>query len=230
MRYKNLILIGSVHVSKDSVDLVKKTIEEEKPEVVAIELDQDRLGSLLSKQKGKKLIRGVGFKGMLFAIIGEWVENKIGKSVNVSPGAEMKAAFYVAKEQGAKVALIDQNITITLKRFSQTITWKEKWRFFVDIMSGIIFPKKQAKELGIDEQKLLSTPDKKMLTRILSFVKRRYPNVYLVLVHERNVVMAKNLAILMRKFDGKIVAVVGAGHEEGIIKLLKEKVYKETKA
>ena len=230
MRYKNLILIGSVHVSRDSIELVKKTIEDEKPVVVALELDHDRLHSLLSDKKGGKRIKGVGFKGMLFAIIGEWVENKIGKAVNVTPGAEMKAGFYAAKQQGAKVALIDQHISITLRRFSQTITWAEKGRFAWDIISGIIFPKKQMKELNINEEELLTKPDKKMIARLLRFVKKRYPNAYNVLVHERNVVMAHNLGHLMRHFEGKkIVAVVGAGHEEEIIRMLKEKIYKQTK-
>src|SRR3989338_2734072 len=122
MRYKNLILIGSSHVAKESVEEVTKTIEKEKPGIVAIELDKDRLHALLNPQKKGMFIKGVGWKGMLFAALGAWAEKSIGKLVKVEPGSEMKAAIHAAQREHAKLALIDQNIKITLRQFSKEIT------------------------------------------------------------------------------------------------------------
>ncbi len=229
MHYKNLTLIGSSHVSRESVELVKKTVEQEKPGIIAVELDKDRLAALLHKKKRGIFIKGVGIKGMLFAAIGAWIEKRIGKIVKVEPGSEMKIAIQLAKQHNAKIALIDQHIAITLRRFSETITWKEKWHFLVDMIIGVVAPTQQMKKIHITMSDLTKVPSKETIKRLLAFVKQRYPNLYNVLVQERNVVMANNLAGLMKHFPNqKIVAIVGAGHEEEIIRLIKEKLYKAT--
>ena len=230
MHYKNLTLIGSSHVSAESVRLVRETIEKEKPGIIAVELDKDRLYGLLHKGKKGFFIKGVGLKGMLFAALGAWIERKIGKIVKVEPGSEMKMAVNLAKENNAKLALIDQHISITLRRFSQAITWKEKWNFIVDIFLGVFAPTEQMRKLHLKKEDLNKVPSKETIKKILEFTKKRYPNFYNVLVHERNIFMANNLANLMIRFpDEKIVAVVGAGHEEEMTKLIKEKLYKHGK-
>ncbi len=222
MHYRNLIVIGSSHVSRDSINLVKETIEKENPGIIAVELDIDRLHALFSKQKRGLFVRGVGFKGMIFAAVGAWIEKKIGKIVKVEPGSEMKTAIMLARKHNAKIALIDQNISITLRRFSQEITWKERWRFLYDFIIGIIMPKRKIKGLSLDEADVSKVPDQETIKKILRFVKKRYPNFYSVLVTERNHVMANNIAAIMKQNPHeKILAVVGAGHEEDIMKLVK---------
>jgi pheromone shutdown-related protein TraB len=225
MKYKNLILIGSSHVSSDSIKQVKDIIEQEKPGIVAIELDKDRLHALFSKKRSGFYIKGVGLKGMLFAALGAWAEKKIGQIVKVEPGSEMKIAVELARKQKAKIALIDQHIKTTLRRFSETLTWKEKWRFFIDIISGIFMPNKQLSELKINKKDLGKVPDKKTIEILLKFTQKRYPNFYKVLVEERNIVMANNLAHLMKTYpDEKIIAIVGAGHEEEMMKIIKKAI------
>lgn len=226
MHYKNLIVIGTSHISIESIKTVEKTIEKEKPEFVALELDRDRFYSLL-KKGGKRSLRGVGFKGLLFALIGAYVEKKLGKIVNVDPGAEMLAAIKMAKKHKSKVALIDQHIVITLRRFSQTFSWKEKGHLIVDIFRGIFFKKRELEKIGMKKLDLTKVPDKKVIKKLISYVKKRYPNIYLVLIKERNEVMSSNLAKLMHEHPNeKIVAVIGAGHEEDILRLVKQKIYK----
>lgn len=224
MRYKNLILIGSSHVSKDSIKLVQETIEKEKPGIIAVELDKDRLNALLNKSKRSIFIKGVGFKGMLFALFGAWIEKKIGQIVNVEPGSEMKIAVNLAKKHKLKLALIDQHISVTLRRFSDTITWKEKFRFFADLMASLFASStssKEMKDINLTKEDLYRVPEQRKLKKMLNFVKKRYPNFYNVLVTERNAVMAKNLSSIMKQYpDEKIAAVVGAGHEDEIIRLI----------
>jgi pheromone shutdown-related protein TraB len=222
MHYRNLILIGTSHIAAESVAEVSKVIEKEQPNIVALELDRQRLMALLHPQKAKpgyKDIKRIGFKGWLFSIIGAWVEKKLGEKVGMKPGAEMLQAVKAAQKVKADLALVDQNIEITLKRFSKELTWKEKWRILVDIIKGAIFRKS---EFSFD---LSTVPDQKLIEKMIRQVKKRYPNIYKVLVTERNEVMAKNLAHLMQHNpEKKIVAVIGAGHEKELMDLIKDEM------
>ncbi len=222
MHYRNLTLIGTSHIAAESVTAVTNIILKEQPAIVALELDRKRLPALLHPQKAKtswKDIKRIGFKGWLFSIIGAWVEKKLGEKVGMKPGAEMLQAIKAAKAVKADIALVDQDIEITLKRFSQTMTWKEKWRLFIDVIKGIIFRKS---EFSFD---LSTVPSQKLIAKMIKEVQKRYPNIYKVLVTERNEVMAKNLAYLMNNNpDKKIVAIVGAGHEKELMQLIKDEM------
>ena len=150
-------------------------------------------------------------------MIGAWAEKKLGKMVGVAPGSEMKKAVMLARKNGKKIAFIDQDIEITLRRFSKALTWREKWRFFIDILKAVFSRKK---EIDFDLSKV---PSKDIIKKLIDKVKSRYPNVYKVLIEERNIVMAENLSALMEKNeDKKILAIVGAGHEDEILRLIKK--------
>lgn len=215
--YKNLVLIGTSHIAKESVDTARIEILNISPNVVALELDRNRLQGLITKETGKitiKHARHIGLKGYLFAKIGHIIEYKLGKMVGVSPGEDMLTGYETAKKIKAKIALIDQDIQITLKNFSKEITWKEKFRFFLDIIKAP-FTKKKIK---ID---LKRVPDKALIKEMLEQTKERYPNFYKVIVEDRNRYMAKKLFVLMKNYE-KVLALIGAGHEEEIIKYIKE--------
>jgi pheromone shutdown protein TraB len=143
------------------------------------------------------------------------------------PGSEMKLAVELARKTKAKIALIDQDIEVTLKKFSQRLTWKEKFRFVADIFKSILFRKKALKELGIETEQLdlSKVPSKMLIRKLIKQLEKRYPNVYDVLVVQRNKIMANNLTKLMHKYPDEIVlAIVGAGHEEEILKLVKDRM------
>ena len=217
-RYHTLYILGTSHISIESVNQVKTFIEEEKPEIIAIELDRRRLQALFQRQKLRvsDIIR-LGVKGFLFNLIGQYIEKKLGKLVGVSPGSEMKTAVKLAKKHNLKIALIDQDITITLKRLSKAITWKEKFRFVKDILKGLIF-----RQSDIPSFDLRKVPSKEIIKTMIEKVKKDYPNIHKVLIEERNIYMAKALTGLMDTYKNKkILAIIGAGHEEDIIKLVK---------
>jgi pheromone shutdown protein TraB len=226
MKYQNLTLIGTSHIAKESIDEIKKQFSTLNPDIVAIELDKNRLYGLLNKKdKSKKrnslfLIPKIGLKGYIFSLMGEWAEKKLGESVGVSPGEDMLIAFRLAKKHSKKVALIDQEIEITLKRLSKTISWKEKWNFLVDIFKAVILRKPEIG--GFD---LKTVPSHKLIEKMLKKVKKRYPNIYHVLVTERNTVMAKNLAVIMKQNPEKmILAMIGAGHEKEMMDIIKKRI------
>ena len=226
MIYKNLNIIGTSHIAKQSVNSVKNTILKEKPDIVALELDKNRLYGLMHDQKRKisiSAIPKIGFKGFLFSWIGSIIQKKLGDYVGVAPGSEMKTAVRLAKKQKARIALIDQNIEITLKRFSRALTWKEKWKLLVDIFNGVVLRKNELEGLNIKKFDLTKVPSQEIIKKLINKMRERYPNVCRVLIDERNKIMARNLSYLMKEHPEKnILAVVGAGHEEEIIELIKK--------
>lgn len=226
MRYKNLNIIGTSHIAKQSIDSVKNTILNEKPDIVALELDKNRFYGLMHNKKRKLSIADIpkiGFKGFLFSWIGSIIQKKLGEYVGVAPGSEMKTAIRLAKKQKARIALIDQNIEITLKRFSKALTWKEKWNLLVDIFKGVVLRKNELKELNIEKFDLTKVPSQEIIRKLINKMRERYPNICRVLIDERNKIMARNLSYLMKEHPEKnILAVVGAGHEEEIIELIKK--------
>ena len=214
---ENIKIIGTSHIAPESSVKVVKTIKNFKPDIVAIELDKPRLYALLHPKKTKtsfRDVKSVGFKGWLFGVIGAWIEKKLGKRVGVFPGEEMIKAVKAAQNIGANVAVIDRPIHITLRRFGKSLSWKEKGRFIIDFFKGLF-----GKGIKFDISKV---PSEKVVKKLIDEVKVRYPNVYKVLIQERNVFMAKQIAKLLHRFpDSKIVVVVGIGHEEGLRDLLK---------
>jgi len=218
--YKNLTIIGTSHISIESVKEVERTILKLKPKIVALELDRNRLHSLL--QKGRKVrlrdIKELGIMGFIFNLIGAWVEKKLGEKVGSPPGSEMKKAIRCAYKVKAKIMLIDQDIKITIKKLSRDVTFMEKLRLVFDILKSFIIKDEELKNLD-----LRKVPTEKFIKKLIKKMKKRYPNFYKVLVAERNIIMAKKLLKIEEVWpEEKIVAVVGAGHESDILNLIKD--------
>lgn len=226
MRFNNLSIIGTSHIAKESIRQVERFIENENPGMVCVELDRKRYMALIKGKKGKirlSDIRRIGFTGFLFSVIGGYVEEKLGKYVGVSPGEEMITAIKAAEKKGIKVALIDQDIEITLKRFSQEFTLKEKIRLLSDLIMGLFFKKRELRKIGVENLDLNKVPPERIIRKMLIYVKKRYPNFYKVLIEERNEVMARNIVAVMNTFPDKgVLAIVGAGHEEELMMLVKK--------
>ena len=226
MLTKNLKIIGTSHIAKQSVIEITNAMDEFMPDIVAVELDINRYNALISKSKhrlGISEIMRIGVAGYIFAMVGRLAQTKLGKIVNMEPGADMLSAINLAKNRKIKIALIDQNIMITLRRFSMFFTWREKFRLIGDVLRAIFFPKREIKRLGLEGLDLTKVPSKKLIKTLVNKMKNDYPNVYRVLLHERDSVMADNVLRMMKQEpDKKIMAVVGAAHMDGIIKLLRK--------
>jgi pheromone shutdown-related protein TraB len=220
----NLKIIGTSHIAKQSVNEIKDAIESYQPDIVAVELDINRAKALLDGQKSKVTISEIlkiGVKGYLFAKIGQFVQQKLGKMVGMAPGSDMKTAILEAKRNKIKVSLIDQPIRITLKKFSKNLTWKERFRFVWDIIKGLIMPKKQMAQFGLNNFNLSTVPKAKLIEKMMESLQGRYPSIYQSLVEDRNKYMVKKLVkLLQTEPKSKILAVVGAGHKKGMEELL----------
>jgi pheromone shutdown-related protein TraB len=219
--FKNITILGTSHIAVQSIREVESYIDKIKPDILALELDKARFLKLTSKTERKFSIKDLAAKGFFYNLLGAYLEKKLGERIGISPGAEMKKAIELSNKNNIKIALIDQDISITLRHLSSSITIKEKFRFILDILKIPLTKKK----IKID---LTKVPNQKFINVMIKQTKIRYPNIYKVLVEERNIIMSKKLTALL-KTDKKVLAIVGAGHEQELVRLIKWNLQKERK-
>ncbi len=223
----NIKIIGTSHIAKQSIEEIKRLVAEYQPNIIAVELDVGRAAALLGEKKQKlsplQQLRAFGIKGYLFAQLGQYIQQKLGKKVGVAPGSEMKTALEIAQKQKIETALIDQPIRLTLQKFSQSFSWKERWHFLQDILGSLFNPKKQMKKWKLTHFDLKAVPKEEIIAEMIENVKERYPSLHKTLIDDRNKYMVKKLIQLLRQDkEKKILAVVGAGHKKGMEELLKK--------
>ena len=221
----NIILVGTAHISKESVEEVKKAIKEYKPDVVAVELCKRRHEAITKKDKWEntpvtKLLRSNNAYLMLAQTFLSSIQRRLGKEYGVEPGSEMIAAMDVAKKNKIEVALVDRDISITLKRAWRKMGLREKFKLTWEFLKAILgYDEEEAEEL--DLKKLM---DQDVISSLMEEFGEIAPSVAEVLIHERDEYISKR--ILDESKKGKVVAVVGAGHVKGIKKQLEKKKLK----
>jgi len=219
-----IIIIGTAHVSKKSVDEVVETIEKENPDVVAVELCKSRYDNLKgskienSELSVKKILSGNNFYLMLIHWLLAYVQKKIGAEMGIQPGAEMISAIDTAEKSGAKLFLVDRDVQITLTRLWSKMGFFEKIKMFGSlIMAAIGIGGKNEKMKEIDMGEITNEKTVRMLIEELRKIS---PTTAKVLIDERDAYIASNLLNIKNSGANKIVAVVGAGHRTGIERYL----------
>ena len=122
---KEIILIGTAHVSRESADLVEHVIKEEKPDSICIELCPSRYETIRQKDQWQemdimKVVRQKRTSLLLFQLIMASFQKRIALKFNITPGEEMLRAIRLAEEAGSKIVLADREIRITILR-----TWRK---------------------------------------------------------------------------------------------------------
>ncbi|MFQ5892157.1 MAG: TraB family protein [Candidatus Methanofastidiosia archaeon] len=205
-----IILVGTAHILKESVESVSETILEEKPDYVAIELDPNRFRALELGERRKPRFRdflSLGFGIALLGFLLSYLQEKVGENTGVLPGEEMLKAVECAREVGAEIVFIDRDVMITLKKLLKEIPLREKLK----ILKEMLFQ---------DSMQELEIPNEDFVERIVSEFKEITPTGYRILISERDEIMAESLL----RMKGKVVCVVGAGHLLGIKRFLEEGV------
>lgn len=215
---KEVVIVGTAHVSEESVRLVRETIEKEKPDVVAVELCEQRHQSLMDEKKWEEteiteVIKTGRTHLFLIQLMLANFQRRIGDKVRVKPGAEMKKAVDIAREMDIRVELVDRDVRVTLKRAFDHMTLAEKSKLAYDFISGVLEGE------DINKEVIEKLKEKDVLTEMLEDIGREIPSVKKVLIDERDEYIAHRI----RKIRGnRVVAVVGAGHVEGITKNLRK--------
>ncbi len=211
-----ITLVGTAHVSDKSVALVNEVIDREKPDIIAVELCKGRYQALKGEEEVKEInIKDLLSGGKLYYFLLHWllsyVQKKIGADTGVKPGAEMLSAIEKAEKTGARVALIDRDIQVTLARFWNRMSFFEKLKLFGSLAAATVgFG---TKDINID-----TVTQEDVVTQLVSELRKMAPSAASVLLDERDAFMAKNLLDISK--EGTVVAVVGAGHRKGIQRYL----------
>lgn len=210
-----IIIIGTAHVSEKSVAEVNEAIEREKPDIVAVELCKPRYDSLKGKTVDtevpiKDILKGGKVSQYMIHMLLAHVQKKFADEMGVQPGAEMIKAIDAAEAHGARIALIDRDVQVTLQRFWGKMGFIEKLKMLAGLIAAVI---------GIGGTKdidMNTITNQDIVTMLVEEFRGTSPNAVKVLIDERDAYMASNLIRLASGGGKKIIAVVGAGHRAGI--------------
>ena len=211
---KEIILLGTAHVSKESAKLVKDVIEEEKPDTVSVELCESRYKAIRDKEMWQdtdiaKVIREKKSFLLLTNLLLASFQKRIAKKFDIKPGQEMIQAIETGEAVGAKIHLADRDIRITLSRTWRTMGLWSKLKLFFQLILSI------GEVDEISEEDIEKIKQNDVLETLLADVGKSLPVLKDILIDERD----QYLAHKIRTASGdKIVAVVGAGHVPGIKK------------
>lgn len=213
---KTILLVGTAHISQKSTDLVKQVIEQERPDNVCIELDEKRFHSLSRKKQWedldlKQIIRNKQLSTLMVNLILASYQKKLGGQLGTAPGTELLTAAECARENNIPTSLCDRDVRITLRRaWHSTPLWKKGYMLATLITS--LFDSTE-----LDEDKLAELRKKDVLSELMREIGEVMPEAKNALIDERDIYMAEKI----KAAEGRnIVAVVGAGHMEGIEKAI----------
>ena len=212
---KEFKLIGTAHVSRESIDEVRNIICEEKPDMVCVELDQGRYNSIANNDNWEKLNLSKVFKeGKGFLLIANLVlasfQRRLGNELGVKPGEEMKTAIEAAKEQGIPFSLCDREVHTTLRRAWACCGLWSKAKLLSSLFASAFTTEK------LSEQEIENLKNKNELDGMMSELAEYLPGVKAVLIDERDRYLAAKIWSSASGETKKVVSVVGAGHLQGM--------------
>ena len=215
---RQFILVGTAHVSKESVDLVHQVIEKEQPDCVCVELDEKRYESLSKKKRWKALdlkqiIRSKQLSTLMINLVLASYQKKLGDQLGVMPGSELLEATVTADKNNIPIALCDRDVRVTMRRAWKSTSFFKKGYLVASLMASLF------EETEITEEKLNELKETDVLSELMAELGQALPELKTVLIDERDTFLAEKI----KHADGeKVVAVVGAGHIEGVKKALHE--------
>ncbi|MCL2444351.1 MAG: TraB/GumN family protein [Treponema sp.] len=212
-------LIGTAHVSRESIDEVRKIIQEEKPDMVCVELDTARYNSIKQNDNWEKLNLSKVFKeGKGFLLIANLVlasfQRRLGNELGVKPGEEMKTAVEAAEEMGLSYSLCDREVHTTLRRAWARCGLWSKAKLLASLLASAFTTEK------LNEQEIENLKNKNELDGMMTELANYLPAVKAVLIDERDRYLAAKIWTSTPPESNepkKIAAVVGAGHMQGMI-------------
>ncbi len=213
---KTIILVGTVHVSRESADLVRAVIEEERPDAVCVELDSRRYEALSQQQKWesfdlKEVIRKKQLSTMLANVLMASYQKRLGDQLGVLPGTEMLEAINVAKKHDIPIFLCDRDVRVTMRRAWRSTPFFKKSMLVSSLMLSVFDTK------PVSEESLQDLKKQDVLSEMMQELGKEIPTLKTALIDERDHYLAEKTL----QAEGKtIVSVVGAGHVEGIKAIL----------
>ena len=209
---KTVLLIGTAHISQESVELVEEVISQENPDCVCIELDEKRFAALTQKKKWqsldlKQIIKDKQLSTLMINLLMASYQKKLGGQLGVTPGAELLKAAKTAEDNDIPIALCDRDVRITLRRAWKSTSFFKKGYLLTTLFASLF------DSTEISEEKLAEMKQKDVLSELMNEMGTTLPDVKKVLIDERDLFLSEKI----KAAEGKrLVAVVGAGHVQGI--------------
>ncbi|MDJ0865204.1 MAG: TraB/GumN family protein [Myxococcota bacterium] len=209
---REFVLIGTAHISRESADAVREVIEQERPDVVCIELDAGRYEALSQKTRFESLdLREILKRRQLATLILNLslasYQRQLGGQLGVMPGTELLEAARVAEQLDIPVALVDRDVRVTLRRAWRAMSFWQKLLLFSSLL-GSLFEKPE-----LTEEDLRELRQQDVVTRLMQELGAAFPSLKTVLIDERD----SYLTHKMKQVTGRrVVGVVGAGHVDGM--------------
>ncbi len=208
-----IFLIPTSHVAEESIKKIKEAIEKLKPDCVAVELDKNRY---LALKSGESSAPNLGFTTNLIFKLLKKLQEKVGDIVGVMPGSDMLTAVETSIEKNIPVYFVDQEIEQTLAGFKR-LSFSEKLKLIKYALTASFYL--YTGKGGGESIDLTKVPSEEIIDQALQVFKITFPQLYKILVEDRNQYMAANLRKLSENYK-IVVAVVGAGHYKGLKEIL----------
>ena len=223
---RRFYVIGTAHISENSVHEVRQLIDAVRPDSVCVELCQTRYDALTDVDRWKKLdiFQVIRQRKVLFLLANlalSSYQRRLGEQLGVKPGAEMMAAIAKADEQGAELVLADRDIQATLKRTWGNLSFVAKFRTLGALMTAF-FSSEEISAADVDHLK-----ERDNVSEVMAEFAKTLPQIQEPLIDERD----RYLVSSMEAAPGQsVVSVVGAGHVPGMCRYFGQSVDREALA
>jgi len=224
-------LVGTSHFSKESVRDVRETIRKVRPNVVVIELCEERELMLQYSEEDilreaaeinfAKILHYIRQDGLVAGIMLSLflkLSAELTKKLGVAPGGECRAAYEEGIKQGARIVLGDRRITVTFKRVLSSLNFLQMLRFFYHTIATTRAATRT--DLTIITEEVEKMKNKEMVDMLVGEMAKQFPAVTKVLVDERDKVLASSLKSAAEPAPSTtpivVVGVVGMSHIKGI--------------
>lgn len=209
---RTVTLIGTAHISKESVEEVCRTIRERRPDCIAIELDEARRRSIKEADSWRELDivkvlkNGEGFLLLANLVLSSF-QKRMGQNTGVRPGEEMLAAMRTAEELGVPAVMVDRPIQTTFRRaWGKNSLWG-KCRLASALIAGAFSSEE------VSPEQIEALKDRSEMDSMMQELSEYMPKVKEALIDERDQYLA---AHIWRAEGVNLVAVLGAGHLPGV--------------
>lgn len=213
----NITLVGTAHVSKESVALVEEKILTGNFDCVAVELCPPRYENLVNQSWWKNLDIYEIFKKkkaalLLVNLALSAYQRRLGEKIGIEAGREMIRATELAAEQNIRLEVVDRDITTTLHRLVTEVSFWQKIKIFSGLVVGIFVGEE------VDQEQIENLKKGDMLHSVIEEFGESLPQIKNVLIDERDEYMTGKLEMLATSENGpkNILALVGAGHLIGM--------------
>ncbi|MDH3325083.1 MAG: TraB/GumN family protein [Gammaproteobacteria bacterium] len=220
---RKITILGTAHVSRASADKVQELIATNEYDAVAVELCPSRHKAIVNPDSMAKMdlfkVVKSGQASMVAASLAlSAYQQRMAEQFGIEPGAEMKVAITDAQAANLPIALIDREIGTTLKRVYRNIPWWKRFSLFSGLFASIISKEK------VSEEEIERLKEGDVLESTFSQFAENEKDLFKPLINERDQFMSACLLNELRENDYQhILAIVGAGHMNGMAKIINDR-------